>query len=169
MWWVELALGFYNASCQTTSNYIIFISVPPIIYLPNPQHIWSEGQSMGAAAYLWMVAIHSANSRALGMVAERNTKRAVFGIMMMDSSHTTPRSLSLWHRIKQPGQTDNYLSPPTDSVIMMEICRAIADHNCTHAPSRGPLPPWQTRAMCSTVILHMTIHILHTLIFRNQA
>ena len=29
------------------------------------------------------------------MVAERNTKRAVLGIMMMDSSHTTPRSLSL--------------------------------------------------------------------------
>ena len=42
-----------------------------------------------------MVAIHSANSRALGMVADRNTKRAALDIMMMLSSHTTPLSLSL--------------------------------------------------------------------------
>ena len=43
----------------------------------------------------WILATQSANSRALGMVADRKAKRTLCGARMMDSSHTTPRSLSL--------------------------------------------------------------------------
>lgn len=38
------------------------------------------------------LATHSANSRALGMVADKNAKRALLGARTMLSSHTTPRS-----------------------------------------------------------------------------
>lgn len=46
-------------------------------------------------SHRWILAIQSANSRALGIVADKKTKRACLGIRMMHSSHTTPRSLSL--------------------------------------------------------------------------
>lgn len=55
----------------------------------------SRTHGMDGSAHLWVLAIHSANSMALGMVADRKAKRTDLGISTMLSSHTTPLSLSL--------------------------------------------------------------------------